>query len=68
MYEGEAKCKQGFGGELGIDGIIILKSLFKKWDGRWIDLALLASQEESWSMESVNIPCLLMQLRFQCKL
>jgi hypothetical protein len=48
MYRGKEKCIQGFGGERdrlkdrSIDGKIILRRIFRKWDGGvmdWIDLA-----------------------------
>jgi len=49
-YGGEERCTQGFGGEteekiplgsLDVDGRIILKWIFRKWDGGmdWIDLS-----------------------------
>jgi hypothetical protein len=52
MYGGEKRCIQGFGGgnrmesehleDPGIEGRIILKLLFRRWDGRvWIRLIWL---------------------------
>ena len=61
-YEGQGRCKQGFGGEtqdhledLGIDGRIILKCIFNKWDWEaWIGLIRLRIGQVVGSCECNN--------------
>jgi hypothetical protein len=67
---GRVRCLKGFGGEnlterdqledLGVDGSIILKWIFKKLDGGldWVDLAQVA-----WAYECGNDPSISVKYR-----